>query len=141
MKLVLHYQDHGFLPFDEESLASAETLEENSVWVVDIKQPRNPKFHGYAFKMFHIMHDMIDAEYDFDPWRKNLTILAGYYTAHGKVNVQGIVMARVEADSLSFENMDDDDFHKFFKAFHRAFEVKYHKDITYDQLMEWAEMA
>lgn len=142
MKIVMQYQDHGFSIFDEESLELASTLDENSVWVTEIKPARNPKFHRYAFKMLHIMHDMVDSPYyDFNSWRRNMTILAGYYTAHGTVNVHGIVMSRVEADSLAFENMEQEIFEKFFKAFHRAFEVKYHKDLTYDQLCEWAEIG
>lgn len=141
VKIVIQYQDHAFAPFDEESLELASTLDENSVWVTEIKPARNPKFHRYAFKMLHIMHDMIDTDYEFDPWRRNMTILAGYYKAHGTVNVHGIPMARVEADSLSFESMEQDDFEKFFTAFHRAFEMKYHKDLTYDQLCEWAEIG
>ena len=90
--------------------------------------------------MLRIMFEMVDEQLLFDPWRKMLTIKAGYFTAIGSVDINGTVRQAVEAQSLCFENMDNDEFKDCFLALHRAFIQKYGELLTMDQLNEWAAM-
>ena len=96
-----------------EALSSVRTGETVSV---TIKRSRNLAFHRKAFALFKLAFDMWDApelEYkgekiakNFDRFRKDITILAGHYTA--SVNVRGEV--RLDAKSLSFSSMDGVEF-------------------------------
>lgn len=88
----------------------------------EFKRQRNPRFHRKVFSLFKFAFDLWDApelEYkgqkvakNLDQFRKDLTILAGYYNAH--VNLKGEV--RVTAKSLSFANMGEDEFGEVFKS-------------------------
>ncbi|MDA5609450.1 DUF1367 family protein, partial [Pasteurella multocida] len=83
---------------------------------------RNPSFHRKVFAFFnfcfeHWSADKTDWKYfderkQFDTFRKNLTVLAGFrevtYTIDGRV--------RVEAQSLSYGNMDQSEFEQCYKA-------------------------
>lgn len=138
MKITVMKQTDVLMPFDAESVEYVGKLKENSHFVIDIKRQRSPLFHGYAFKALTILYDMVETPLMFDPWRKMLTIKAGYFTAIGKVDIEGETSVAVVADSLSFASMDDDTFHKCLRALLSAFVVKYGKDITYDQLTEWS---
>jgi Protein of unknown function (DUF1367) len=88
----------------------------------DFKRQRNPRFHRKAFALFKLAFDMWEApelEYqgqpvakDFDQFRKDLTILAGHYSA--TVNLRGEV--RLRAKSLNFANMDDTEFERVYRS-------------------------
>lgn len=104
--------------------------------MVDIVRRRNPKFHGFAFKMFHILHDMIPGEMPFEEFRRLLTVKAGYYQTVG--HVDGSVM--IVPDSLKFDAMGDDEFKTCWLAMLQAFITKYGNEITYEQLTEAALM-
>ena len=140
MKITLHKQGDVYMPYDDEAVALTKKKPEGSLYVVDIKQSRNPKFHSYAMTMLTKLYEMVDTELDFNPWRKMLTVKAGYFTSIGKVDINGTTSVAVIPDSLSFENMEEEEFQQCFKAIHRAFCSKYGDILTYNQLCEWAEM-
>lgn len=140
MKVVLHYQEDSFLPYDTEAVEFAEKLPQNSIWVADFKQGRNPKFHSMAFAKLHEMYDMVDTELAFEPWRKALTIKAGYYTAIGKVDIKGVTSVAVVADSLNWENMEQVEFRDCFLLIHQAFVDKYGPKLTRSQIEHWVSM-
>ena len=54
----------------------------------------------------------VKPEKNLDRFRKDLTILAGYYEAHYRLD--GSV--RIEAKSISFSNMSEDEFEKLYSA-------------------------
>ena len=140
MKCTIQKQGDCYLPYDEESVDLTSRKKDGALFVVDIKQARNPRYHARAMKMLRIMFEMVDEQLLFDPWRKMLTIKAGYFTAIGSVDINGTVRQAVEAQSLCFENMDNDEFKDCFLALHRAFIQKYGELLTMDQLNEWAAM-
>lgn len=93
----------------------------SDIYEVEIKRPRNSGFHGKVFKFFQFCFEywcgnkqteFMDLPAQFDTFRKNLTVLAGYrvetYTIDGSV--------RVEAESLSFGNMDQAEFEACYSA-------------------------
>ena len=140
MKITLQKQSDAYYPFDDEAVELTNKKPENSLYVVDIKQSRNPAYHRRALKMLRLMFDMTDECLTFEPWRKMLTIKAGYFTAIGSVDINGTVSSAVIPDSLSFENMEEAEFKECYQALHRAFCEKYGKLLTNDQLEEWSRM-
>lgn len=88
----------------------------------EFKRQRNPRFHRKAMALLTLAFDAWDTpalEYkgqpvakDFDRFRKDLTIIAGHYEA--VTNLRGEV--RLEAKSLSFANMGEDEFSMVYAA-------------------------
>lgn len=145
MKITLQRQNDEYgrpimVPLYDTDLDWCKKLKVNEVVIAEIRRARNPKYHRYAFKMLHILYDMVDEPLSFEPWRKLLLIKAGFFTAIGTVSVDGSVRQAVEAQSMRYEAMDEDEFHDTFRALLQAFINKYQKDITYDQLVEWSLM-
>lgn len=140
MKATLQKQGDCFFPYDDESLELTQRKRENSLYVVDIKEARNPQYHKYAMKMLHILHDMVEEPKGFEPFRKRLLILSGYFISHGSVDINGTTSVAVEAESMSYENMEQDEFRKCFQNILQAFCDEYGKSLTLQQLGEWARM-
>ena len=86
---------------------------------VDIKLSRNPAFHRKVFSFFNFCfaHWKGDNEFQceskqFDVFREHLTVLAGYYDSYSSIT--GSV--RVEAKSLAYSSMKQEEFEKFYTA-------------------------
>lgn len=89
---------------------------------VEVKRIRNYKFHRKAFALFKLAFDHWElpgieykgqpVEKDFDRFRKDMTILAGFYRP--VYNARGEV--RLEAESLSFANMSEERFSLVYRA-------------------------
>ena len=90
---------------------------------VEVKRIRNYKFLKKAFALFKLAFEVWEPvtplEYkglpvakDFERFRKDMTILAGFYKP--VYNVRGEL--RLEAESLSFSSMDDERFEQVFRA-------------------------
>ncbi|UFU12178.1 DUF1367 family protein (plasmid) [Ideonella dechloratans] len=90
---------------------------------VEVKRIRNYKFLKKAFALFKLAFEawepVTPLEYkglpvakDFERFRKDMTILAGFYKP--VYNVRGEL--RLEAESLSFSSMDDERFETVFRA-------------------------
>ncbi|MFP2768062.1 DUF1367 family protein [Oceanisphaera sp. KMM 10153] len=91
-------------------------------YTIELKATRNPRFHRkmFAFFQFCFQHwcadqagmEFADESTQFDTFRRHLTVLAGFrevsYTIDGRV--------RVEARSLSYGAMDDEEFERCYKA-------------------------
>ena len=123
-ELVLVKTTGGALaPADEEARAQVEKLKIGQGVRAIIKRARNVRFHRKAFALFKLAFDMWDPDTpltykgeavskDFDRFRKDMTILAGFYKA--VYNARGEV--RLEAESLSFSSMGEERFEKVFKS-------------------------
>ena len=90
---------------------------------VEIKQKRNPKFHGKVMAFIRYCFNYVnsdemkdyqfkDTPEQFDRFRYDLTILAGYYIQ--TVRLDGSI--RTEAESLDFGNMDETEFQGCYHA-------------------------
>lgn len=109
-------------PANDEIADSLKSLKNNEQYEIEIKRQRNPAFHRKVFAFFsfcfdcwsgaHTEWEFLDPDAQFDTFRKNLTVLAGFkvvtYTLDGRF--------RVEAESLSYANMEQDRFEKVYKA-------------------------
>ena len=110
-------------PADEESRALIETLKVGAGVKAKLTRTRSLPFHRKGFALFKLAFDAWEPgdtkEYkgvvvakDFDRFRKDITILAGFYKP--LYNVRGEV--RLEAESLSFASMTEERFAKVFSA-------------------------
>ena len=110
------------LPAFDTEAERLEKFKTGFIYPVEIKQSRNPGFHGKAFSFLqfcfeHWSADKTDARFktsaaQFDTFRKNLTVLAGYkdvtFTIDGRL--------RVDAKSLAFNQMDQAEFEECYSA-------------------------
>ena len=110
------------LPAFDTEAERLERFKTGVIYPVEIKQSRNPGFHGkvFSFLQFCFEHwsaDKTDARFktsaaQFDTFRQNLTVLAGYkdvtFTIDGRL--------RVDAKSLAFNAMDQAEFEACYSA-------------------------
>ncbi|MDK9430951.1 DUF1367 family protein [Gallibacterium anatis] len=111
-----------FVAADDIYLPALQKFKNGEIYEVEVKRTRNPQFHRKVFSFFkfcfeHWSADKTDWKYfderkQFDTFRKHLTVLAGFkdvsYTIDGRV--------RVEAKSLSYGNMEQDEFEQCYNA-------------------------
>lgn len=112
----------SFVPTEERDLPALQKFRNGELYEVEVKLTRNPAFHRKVFAFFNFCFEhwsadktewkYFDERKQFDTFRKNLTVLAGYkdvtYTIDGRM--------RVEAQSLSYGNMDQDEFEQCYSA-------------------------
>ena len=87
---------------------------------IEFKRVRNLKFHRKWFALARFAFDYWEPEIpdfhghtpakNFDRFRKDLIILAGYYDVTYQINDK----VRVEAKSIAFENMAEEDFEQLY---------------------------
>lgn len=109
-------------PVNDEIAESLKSLKNNEQYEIEIKRQRNPAFHRKVFAFFnfcfecwsgeHTEWEFLDHNAQFDTFRKHLTVLAGFrvvtYTLDGRL--------RIEAESLSYANMEQERFEQVYKA-------------------------
>jgi uncharacterized protein DUF1367 len=120
---------HGALaPYDAEAEVLLSKIKQGRPVRCKIVRIRSYEFHRKFFALVNIAFDVWSElypptkvsirgkEYEVAPnrerFRKDLTILAGYYEA--TYTIKGEV--RVEAESISFDAMDQDEFEKLFSS-------------------------
>lgn len=111
--IVLTKAANGTLsPIDSQATDYIAKLKLGAGVTVSIKRHNNPAFHRKMFALFNLAFEAwepSELEYkgvivakEFDQFRKDITILAGYYDT--SINFKGEV--RLTAKSLNFSNMD-----------------------------------
>lgn len=122
-ELIMIRQPGGALhPATDEDADALRKVKAGTAVRVEVKQIQNYKFRRKWFSLARYAFDiweetMPPMEYkgqpvmpEFDRFRKELTILCGYF--YPIYNVRGEV--RVEAKSISFAGMDDETFEKLY---------------------------
>ena len=120
MDLILTKTMAGLVPADQPTADYLQKVKLGAVIRGEFKKVRNPAFHRKGFALLSMAYDWwepgeINSKYgtperNFDRFRKDLTILAGFF--HVEIRVDGTT--RIEADSLSFGSMDDETFERVF---------------------------
>jgi len=123
MKIEMIKEAGGvFRPVNDLEYEKTTKFKTGCQYTVDIPNRRNPKFHGKVFAFFNFCfeywngentgHKYKDHSAQFDIFRQELTVLAGYrdvvYTLKGD--------ARVRAKSLSFGSMSQEEFEQCYNA-------------------------
>ncbi|HBM8406702.1 TPA: DUF1367 family protein [Citrobacter freundii] len=111
-----------FSPANETDLERLQRFKNGETYVAEIKLTRNPAFHRkvMAFFGFCFAHwcanraglEHMDEHSQFDRFRKDLTILAGFYVQTVRLNGE----VRTEAQSLAYVNMEQEKFERVYKA-------------------------
>lgn len=111
-----------FSPVHDKDLERLQRFKNGETYTADIKLTRNPKFHrkvmaffGFCFE--HWCADRAglgnaDETTQFNRFRKDLTILAGFYDT--VTNIRGEV--RAEAKSLSYAQMEQEEFERCYSS-------------------------
>jgi len=120
MHIALIKTQAGFLPADRWTEEFAKIIKLGSVIHADFKRMRNYDFFKKLFALLNLAFEYwqpgeISSKYgipekNFDRFRKDIIILAGYY--HTEIRLDGSV--RVVADSISFGKMSEDTFEKLY---------------------------
>lgn len=123
MEIQMMKQPGGLLsPANDRELERLNKFRSGCLYPVEVKLMRNPDFHRKVFAFLNFCFQYWSAEHtewqflsesaQFDTFRKNLTVLAGYrdvtYTIDGRM--------RVEPKSLAFGNMEQDEFEECYSA-------------------------
>ncbi|MEH1299385.1 DUF1367 family protein [Raoultella ornithinolytica] len=111
-----------FSPANETDLERLQRFKNGEIYTAEIKLTRNPKFHrkvmaffGFCFAYWSAENAGLgnaDEATQFNRFRKDLTILAGFYDT--VTNIRGEV--RAEAKSLAYANMDDEEFSRCYSS-------------------------
>lgn len=111
-----------FAPAFEHDLPRLTKFKNGEMYTFSAKLTRNPAFHKKMFVFFKFCFDhwcankagldCMDEHSQFERFRRDLTILAGFYEQTVRLNGD----VRTEAKSLSFANMDSDEFERCYKA-------------------------
>lgn len=124
MKIQIIKQPGGLLsPASDMELEKLNKFKTGEQYTVEIKLTRNPSFHRKVFAFFNFCfefwkgeNDFVSESRQFDVFRQNLTVLAGFYVKY--YNIHGGV--RVEAKSLSFSSMSQEEFEECYNALIQA---------------------
>ena len=120
MKINIAKMPGGVLiPASDLDAEVLKKLKSGQTYEIEIKRPRNPHFHGKVFAFFNycFAHWKSDREFmnekgQFDNFRKEMTVLAGYKDVYFKLDGS----CRVEAKSISYGSMEQDEFEDLYKA-------------------------
>ena len=113
----------SFIPASEDDAELLSKVKVGETVRLTLVRPRNIKFHRKFFALMNLAFDYwtppkhgegsackIPIERNLDRFRKDVTILAGYYDATYRLNGD----VRLEAKSISFGSMSEDDFEKLY---------------------------
>lgn len=111
-----------FVPAFDHDLPRLTKFKNGEQYTAEIKLTRRPQFHRKAFAFFnfcfaHWSADKVglenaDETTQFERFRKDLTILAGFYEQTMRLNGE----IRTEAKSLAYSNMEPDEFERCYNA-------------------------
>lgn len=124
MKINLLVTSTGYAPADAEAIAARQRYHKPGTLVTaDVKVPRNPKFLKKYMALLRLGFDAWEPpadhvykgrpiERDFDRFRKDVAIMAGFYTPVW--NLKGEM--RIEPKSIAFDAMTEEDFGTLYSA-------------------------
>ena len=122
--IYLRRMQHGFIPDTESDWEAAKRFKLGQVVRSEITIARNVRFFRKWWALIEVAFGMweetgVKGEYkgeeirpNIERFRKDVTILAGHH--HAVVNLRGEV--RLEADSISFGNMQEETFEKLYNS-------------------------
>lgn len=111
----------GLVPGDEIATEYLQRVKSGTVLRADVKRMRNARFHRKFHAMVRFAYDQwepgddaewrgVKVEKSYDRFYKDAIIMAGFYEP--VFNIKGDL--RMEAKSISFANMDEDEFEQVY---------------------------
>jgi hypothetical protein len=140
----------GLIPDTEVDAELLGKIKLGEVVRLSLVRPRNYKFHKKWFALMTLAFDYFEPpehgegsawceklsiEKNLDRFRKDITILAGYYNATYRLNGD----VRIEAKSIAFGNMGTTEFEKLYSACIDVILKKVCIQMTEDQLRKSVE--
>jgi len=135
----------GFVPSDPKTGEYAEKMKMGASIHGDFKKMRNAAFHRKGMSLLWLAFEywqpgQINCKYgtplkNFDRFRKDLTILAGFYEVY--IRVDGTT--RVEAKSLSFGSMEEEEFGRVYQGLLTVIAERILPKIPEDKIEEMAD--
>lgn len=122
MDILLLKHPKGFLyPADEQEYEKVKTMKPGVLIRAEVKQVRNPMFHRKFFALLRVGFDAFEVppgtEYkgfevqkDFEQFREDVTIAAGFFTVTYRINGD----TRVKAKSIRFGRMSPEQFERLY---------------------------
>lgn len=105
----------SLVPMDDEGREMLDGIPPGSAVVVDVRRERNVAFHRRYMAMMRFGFDHWrpeEAAKDFDAFRGQVMILAGYYDVVSDLRGRVSLVPK----SVSFSKMDENEFRKVYKA-------------------------
>lgn len=96
----------SLVPDNEEARQYVQHLKFGEPVMVTVKRPRNIQFHRKFFALLNVAFENQDKYEDFEAFRKEVTMRAGYWEEH--VHITGQIS--YTAKSISFASMDELEF-------------------------------
>lgn len=124
---VIKRPDGALIPALEHDREKLSTIKIGQPCRIELKRQRNYTFHKKYFALLEFAFDQwnppehgegsawkerITINRNFDRFRKDIIILAGYYEATYRLNGD----VRIEAKSISFASMSQDEFEELYNA-------------------------
>lgn len=100
--------------------------------VCTIKRPRNPKFHRKLFSLFSLVFENQELYDNFDRFRKEIVMRAGFYEEHTHLTGKVSYVAK----SLAFDKMDETEFSELYDKCCGVIIQYFWPDISRHQLEE-----
>jgi hypothetical protein len=144
MEILLIKTPSGFMPADDEAQEQCKKFRLGSLARLDVVQMRNGAFFRKWWALVKLGYDhFVDTcetqEYkgqqvrpEFDRFRKDVTILAGFYRPVWNVNGE----MRIEPESLAWANMTEERFAKLYDA---TIDVLLKKVFNGKRMRAWTE--
>ncbi len=144
MEILLIKTPGGFMPADDEAQEQCKKFRLGSLARLDVVQMRNGAFFRKWWALVKLGYDyVVDTcdmqEYkgqqikpEFDRFRKDVTILAGFYRPVWNVNGE----MRIEPESLAWANMTEERFEKLYSA---TIDVLLKKVFNGKRMQAWTE--
>lgn len=145
MEITLVRTVNGLMPMDEGGVEALKKYKPGAVIRCKLTQMRNPKFHAKFFALLNLGFTYwkpgeINTKYgvprkNFDRYRKDVTIQAGFYEMLFRMDGS----CRPEAHSISFANMEEDEFARLYSAVLDVLLDRIFTNYTDDEVIRMAE--
>lgn len=113
MKITLIKQlNNSFKIAYDSDYETAKKIKVGEPYEFEFKNIRNAKFHRKFFALLNMVFQNQEIYQNIDHLRKDLTIAAGFYEVRSNLDGEEIK----EPKSISFANMDNDQFSEFYNA-------------------------
>lgn len=144
-KLALRIIKGGLVPADAytQKRLREKGYKVNDVVFAVITKPRNPRFNGLVHKFGEIVADNIDDFENYDPHKvlKRIQTEALIGCEENVFRVPGVgLITQYVPRSLSFESMDEGEFHEIFKAMCNHIAKHYWTSLSSEQIAEMIQV-
>lgn len=121
-KLIFQKVNNALVPADQVSEEWLQKVKIGQIVNGEFSRMRNYEFHKKIFALLNLAFEYFEPEQkvwrgvqvqkNFDRFREDVTILAGFFDAHYRIDGD----VRLTAKSISFASMDEDEFHRVYDS-------------------------